>query len=151
MCDCEQLRKALESLAEGQNLVALRSAYCKTQTIADDATSGRITGTLTRGPHTKAWALRLIALPTATGGDDAHALFRVNAQGEAAPIFTGLLALAGDHLQPGAKHVQVFPAWLDRWTVDVAGVDADLATQADVTITVEVVELVAADRPDCGR
>lgn len=152
MCDAAKIAQAIERMQETQNLVPVRRVHVKAYTSENDASQSRTSGTMKRGPETRAWALRVIAPPTLTGGDDVHAFFAINSEASATQERTNLEAAAGDHLQPGAKHVHVMPAHLESWSLDVVGLQADdLATPADVTVVVELWELAPADRKECGR
>lgn len=148
---CEKTIQLLRHVAQGQNLVPLRTmAEPFTATVDADATENRHTFKLTAGPRTKGYLLRLIAWPTAEDGDAVLTMFRVNAHGSATDAFTRLIAGHGDHLQAGAKHVHVMPALLRECVLDVAGLDAaDLTAQAAARYTVELWELVSAEPENC--
>jgi hypothetical protein len=151
VCD-EKVAQELKRLAEGQNLVPYRRVHVQQYTSDNEASQSRATGTMKRGPLTRAWALRVIAPPTLTDGDDVHAFFAINSEATPAQERDNLEGATGDHLQPGAKHVHILPAYAEAWSVDVAGLQADdLATPADVSVVIELWELVPADRQECGR
>ena len=145
-------KRALAKLAEGQNLVPFRRLYAMRLTASEAATEARLSRRVQRGPHTKAYALRVIAPPTLEGEDDALVYFAINSQRTAQNEFASLATGEGDHLQPGAKHEHTFPAWMDEWAVDVCGLEAsDQTSRIGVTVTIEVWELVSAEYERCSR
>lgn len=148
---CECCKQLLAAMRD-QNLVTHRRVFEKLVDVAADATEARETIQLQAGPHTRAWAIRLAAFPTLDDDEATDALAVFNFDSAQAPTeeFTSLRLLAGDFIEPGAKHSHVVPVGVASVHVDIAGVSlTDLATGAAVKVLVQAWELTPNDLREC--